>query len=155
MTRESLFFLVTCHLSLLFGFSPITHHLSPITCMNSSEVINIGPLERRKRRILGVVALTVGVSLAFILVIMQAPRWSRAVIFFPIWMAGLGLIQAREKTCIALAASGKCNMDAGEENLTDENLIQQLRSKARRINRRALVTAGAITLLALLFPYLP
>jgi len=120
--------------------------------MNSSEAINIGPRERRKRRVMGMVALTVGVSLAFLLLIMQAPRWSRAVIFFPIWIAGLGLIQSREKTCIALAASGKCNMDEGEEELKDEKLIEQLRSKARRIHRRALITAGAITLLALAFP---
>jgi hypothetical protein len=101
---------------------------------------------------MGVVALTVGVSLAFILVIMQAPRWSRAIIFFPVWIAGLGLIQSRERTCIALAAKGMCNMDAGEESLEDENLIEQLKDKAQRINRRALITATAITLLALVFP---
>jgi hypothetical protein len=117
-----------------------------------SEAINIGPVERRKRRLLGVVALTVGVGVAFVLVIMQAPRWSRLVIFFPIWIAGLGLMQAREKVCIALAASAKCNMDAGEERLDDADLIEQLRNKARRINQRALITAGVITLLALIFP---
>jgi hypothetical protein len=134
-----------------FFFLPITCHPSPITSM-ATEVINIGPRERRKRRLMGCVALTVGVGLAFVLVIMQAPRWARAVIFFPIWIAGLGLIQSREQTCIALAALGKCNMDAGEESLDDEQLIEQLRAKARRINGRALITAGAITLLALLFP---
>lgn len=117
-----------------------------------AEAINIGPRERRKRRLLGVVALTVGVGLAFVLVIFQAPRWSRAIIFFPIWMAGLGLLQSRERVCIALAASGKCNLDVGEESLTDAHLIEQLREKARRINRRALITAGAITVLALAFP---
>jgi hypothetical protein len=117
-----------------------------------SEAINIGPRERRKRRLMGVVALTVGVGLAFVLVIFQAPRWSRAIVFFPIWIAGLGLIQSREKTCIALAAGGKCNMDDCEETLEDETLIEQLRDKARLINRRALITAGAITLLSLLFP---
>jgi hypothetical protein len=101
---------------------------------------------------MGMVALTVGVSLAFILVIMQSPRWSRAIIFFPIWIAGLGLLQSRERTCIALAAGGKCNMDAGEESLSDAGLIEELRKKARRINRRALITAGAITILALAFP---
>jgi hypothetical protein len=118
----------------------------------SAEAINIGPRERRKRRLMGVVALTVGVGLAFVLVIMQAPRWSRAVIFFPVWIAGLGLIQSREKTCIALAAKGKCNMDDGEASLRDESLIEPLKEKARRINRRALITAGAITLLALIYP---
>ena len=114
--------------------------------------MNIGPREQRKRRILGVVALTVGVGVAFVLVIYGAPRWSRVVIFFPIWIAGLGLMQAREKTCIALAARGMCNMDAGETALTDNGLITQLRQKAIRINRRSLITAVVITLVALVFP---
>ena len=116
------------------------------------EAINIGPRERRKRRMLGLVALTVGVSVAFLSVILGAPRSLRLIIFLPIWMAGLGLLQAREKTCIALAARGTRNMDAGEERLDDEALCHDLREKARRINRRALVTAFAITLLALVFP---
>ena len=118
----------------------------------TSEAINIGPRERSKRRIMGVVALTVGVGLTFVLVIFQSPRWSRAIIFFPIWMAGLGLLQSRERVCIALAASAKCNMDAGEESLEDTRLIEQLRTKARWINRRALITAAVITALALAFP---
>ena len=113
---------------------------------------NIGPREQRKRRLLGIVALTVGVAVAFVLVIFEAPRLSRAVVFFPVWLAGLGLLQARERTCIALAARGMCNMDAGEEELNDENLLGQLRGKSRRIHRRALVTAIAITLVALAFP---
>jgi hypothetical protein len=43
-------------------------------------------------------------------------------------------------------------MDAGEEGVEDETLAARLRDKARRINRRALVTAAAITILALVFP---
>jgi len=114
--------------------------------------MNIGPREQRKRRILGIVALTVGVGVAFLLVIYDAPRWSRLIIFFPVWIASLGLMQAREKICIALAARGTCNMDEGEINLVDNDLIRQLRQKARRINRRSLITAAVITLLALVFP---
>lgn len=114
--------------------------------------MNIGPLEQRKRRLLGVVALTVGVGVAFVQVIYNAPRWSRLIIFFPIWIAGLGLLQAREKTCIALAARGMCNMDTGETSMVDGPLIEELRQKARRINRRSLITAAVITLMALVFP---
>ncbi|HEX3559343.1 MAG TPA: hypothetical protein VHU19_09060 [Pyrinomonadaceae bacterium] len=62
------------------------------------EAFNIGPRERAKRRVMGIVALTVGVSLAFLLVTLGAPRPLRLVVFFPIWVAGLGLLQAREKT---------------------------------------------------------
>jgi hypothetical protein len=43
-------------------------------------------------------------------------------------------------------------MDAGEEGIVDEKLIEQLRDTARRINRRAIITAAAATLLALAFP---
>ncbi len=64
----------------------------------NSDAANIGPREQRKRRLLGIVALTVGVAVAFVLVVYGAPRWSRVVVFFPVWMAGLGLMQAREKT---------------------------------------------------------
>ena len=118
----------------------------------SAAAINIGPRERRKRRLMGVVALTVGVGVACVLVVYGAPRLYRLIIFFPIWMAGLGLLQSREKTCIALAARGVCNMDEGEEEVGDERKNAALREKARWINRRALLTAAAITLLALVFP---
>ena len=64
----------------------------------SDDAINIGPRERRKRRVLGIVALTIGVSVAFLLVVTGAPRALRLVVFFPVWIAGLGLLQAREKT---------------------------------------------------------
>lgn len=63
-----------------------------------NSAINLGPREVRKRRLMGIVALSVGVSVAFVLVVLGASRWSRLVIFFPIWIAGLGLFQAREKT---------------------------------------------------------
>ncbi|HEY0077241.1 MAG TPA: hypothetical protein VGB73_01235 [Pyrinomonadaceae bacterium] len=64
----------------------------------TDDAFNIGANEQRKRRLLGIVSLTIGVAAAFVLVIFGAPWWSRAVIFFPVWMAGLGLMQAREKT---------------------------------------------------------
>jgi hypothetical protein len=51
-----------------------------------------------------------------------------------------------------MAARGTRNMDGGEEAVEDENLVGQLRAKARHINRRALITAAAITVLALVFP---
>jgi hypothetical protein len=117
-----------------------------------TSAINLGPREQRKRRLMGIVALTVGVALAFALVVTGAPRLARVVVFFPIWMAGLGLFQARERTCIALAARGVCNMDEGEVFIEDESVAAELRAKARQINRRALITAAIITVVTLVFP---
>ena len=118
----------------------------------STAATNIGPREVRKRRLMGIVALTAGVGLAFLSVIFQAPRWSRLLVFFPIWLAGLGLFQAREKICIALAARGVCNMDAGEESIADRALAARLREKASAVHRRALLVAAAITVVVLVFP---
>lgn len=117
-----------------------------------SATINIGPREQRKRRVMGAVALIAGVGLAFALVAWGAPRWSRIMVFFPIWLAALGFFQAREKTCIALAARGMCNLDGGEENIHDAGTVAQLRATARRIHRRALMTAMVVMLVALAFP---
>ena len=64
----------------------------------SSDAINIGPREQTKRRVMGLVALTVGVGTAFVLVANGSPRLLRLIIFLPFWMAGLGLLQTREKT---------------------------------------------------------
>jgi hypothetical protein len=62
------------------------------------DMLNIGPGEIRKRRLFGVVALAMGIGTAIVLIAYPAPRWSRAIVFLPIWIAGLGLFQAREKT---------------------------------------------------------
>ncbi|HEX8557764.1 MAG TPA: hypothetical protein VF668_06675 [Pyrinomonadaceae bacterium] len=63
-----------------------------------AEEANIGPRERRKRRLFGIVSLTAAVGIAFVLVAFDTPRLWRLAVFFPLWMAGLGLLQAREKT---------------------------------------------------------
>ncbi len=62
------------------------------------QIANLGPREQRKRLVMGFVSLVVGAGLTFLLFAYGAPRWSRGFIFFPLWMAGLGLFQAREKT---------------------------------------------------------
>jgi hypothetical protein len=113
---------------------------------------NIGPREQFKRRLLGRVALIAGAALTVVLIGYGAPRLSRLVIFFPLWMAALGFFQAREKTCIALAARGTCDMDAGEQKIEDPVRAAKLREKARRIHLRALIMAAALTLLILAFP---
>jgi hypothetical protein len=117
-----------------------------------SPLFNIGPREQRKRRVMGIAALGAAALLALALVTVEAPRLFRLLLFFPVWMAALGLFQAREKTCIALAARGTCNLDQGEEAIDDERRAAEFRAIARRINRRALMTAAVATLVALAFP---
>jgi len=71
-----------------------------IAAIRDSETtaVNIGPRERLKRRVMGIVFLAVSAGLAFSMVAYDAPRLFRAAVFFPLWMAGLGLFQASGKT---------------------------------------------------------
>lgn len=59
---------------------------------------NIGAREIRKRRTLGIVSAVAAGLLGFVLIGYEAPRWTRLLLFLPLWLAGLGVFQAREKT---------------------------------------------------------
>jgi hypothetical protein len=61
-------------------------------------IANLGPGERRKRLRLGVVAFGVSVVIAAVLVATGVrPVW-RLSLFLPLFVAGLGYFQARDKT---------------------------------------------------------
>ncbi len=113
---------------------------------------NLGPRERRKRLLLGVVSLGSAVALVFAAVALEWPRAARLIVFIPLWMAALGLTQARESTCVGLAARGTCNFDTGERLIEDGPVAAALRRRARRITRRATILAGILTLIVLAFP---
>lgn len=118
----------------------------------SEVVCNIGPRERTKRRVMGIASLVAGAGLAFVLVAFGAPPWSRLFLFVPFWFAGLGLFQAQQQTCIALAARGTRNLDAGEERIDDPAAAEALRARARAVTRKSLIVAVVATLVAFLFP---
>ena len=62
------------------------------------ELTNIGPKETRKRLLMGVTMLAVGVVLAVIFTHAGASRGWYSVLFLPFWMGTLGISQARKKT---------------------------------------------------------
>jgi uncharacterized protein (DUF983 family) len=62
------------------------------------RLANIGAREIRKRRTLGIVSAVAAGLLGFVLIGYEAPRWARLLLFLPLWLAGLGVFQAQEKT---------------------------------------------------------
>jgi uncharacterized membrane protein len=64
----------------------------------AERVINIGARERRKRLTFGIVALSVGVIIAVLLVVVRAPLVWRLPLFLPFYAGTLGVFQARDKT---------------------------------------------------------
>jgi hypothetical protein len=62
------------------------------------ELANIGPKEIRKRLLMGVAMLAVGVLLAVAFAHADVSRGWYAALFLPFWIGTLALSQARKKT---------------------------------------------------------
>lgn len=59
---------------------------------------NIGASGQHRRYIIGGVALLVGVVLAAVLVLTDAPQGARLLVFLPFGLGALGILQARGQT---------------------------------------------------------
>jgi type IV secretory pathway VirB3-like protein len=66
--------------------------------VGKAELANIGPKETRKRLIMGVAMLAMGVVMAVIFTHAGVSRGWYSVLFLPFWMGTLGISQARKKT---------------------------------------------------------
>jgi hypothetical protein len=105
---------------------------------------NIGPRERQKRLVAGVVMSVITVCVAAGLILAGLPRMWRLLTIVPAWIAGLGLFQVRENTCVALAARGLRNMDAGDEPITDPIELHRVRQQSRSVHIQAALLALAV-----------
>jgi hypothetical protein len=118
----------------------------------STCIPNIGPRERHRRQVVGVVMLGIAVTLAAALVLFGAPRVWRLLVVVPAWIAGIGLFQVKEKTCVALAARGLRNLDTGDEKIIDAIELRHVKAQARRVHAEAATFALAIVVVVMLLP---
>jgi hypothetical protein len=66
--------------------------------VGKAELANIGPMEIRKRRLMGVAMLALGVVLAVVFAHADVSRGWYAALLLPFWIGTLALFQARKKT---------------------------------------------------------
>ena len=66
--------------------------------VGKAEFANIGPKETRKRLLMGVAMLAMGVVLAIIFTHAGVSRWWYSMLFLPFWMGTLPVSEARKKT---------------------------------------------------------
>ena len=66
--------------------------------VGKAELANIGPKEIRKRQLMGVAILTLGVVLAVVFAHADESRGWYATLFLPFWIGTLAVSQARKKT---------------------------------------------------------
>ena len=116
----------------------------------SARIANIGTLERRKRLVWGIVATGVGVVIAALLVMIHAPLIWRLPLFLLFYVGALGIFQARDKTCVKLAARGQRDMDAGPQQISIAAELQQVQRQARVVYVKSAITAAILTALAVI-----
>lgn len=115
------------------------------------HLANIGRRGQRQRRAAGVAALAVAAVVLGVLNEFDASRWWRLGVF-PLFLFGaLGLVQARARTCVALAARRTCDADLAGPALTDADL-EILAHRGRAILRRSAMIAAGLTALILMLP---
>lgn len=110
---------------------------------------NIGPRERRRRLIIGIAMFVIAAAVAATLIVADAPKAWRLFVLLPLWVGALGVIQVKEKTCVALAARGMRNMDSGDEPISDAIELDHVKAQSRRVHVQAAVFAIALTALVL------
>jgi hypothetical protein len=115
---------------------------------------NIGAAGRRQRLLYGSISLVVGIAAAALLMTGAGgvSRGARLLLFLPFLGAALGLMQARDHTCVRLAAQGQRNLDRGSEAVADPWLMSQLKRQAREVVIEAVLAATFLTGVALVLP---
>lgn len=108
-------------------------------------VPNIGPRERRRRLVFGLVMAAIAVVAAAVLMMMGAPRIWRVLLVLPIGGAALGVFQVQATTCVALAARGVRNMDHGDEAIADDRQLARVRAQSRAVYIKALIATLLVT----------
>lgn len=113
---------------------------------------NIGPRQRLLRwTFAGIMTVVAGVLTAWLIATDQ-PRWTRLFVAIPAWFALLNIFQARNQTCVFLAARGKTNFDQGEQAVADSQLDQRLRRQARMIVIQTTLATVLVAAVCFLLP---
>ena len=113
---------------------------------------NIGPRERQRRLVGGLFFLAIAICVAGCLLLFNAPRPWRLLVFLPTWAAAIGFFQVSARTCVALAARGLKNMDAGDEQISDPRELNQIRAQSRAVHIRAALTGVVVSAVLTLLP---
>lgn len=108
----------------------------------------------RTRQVAGWSSLALGLAgAAWVVAAGLSPWWT--LVLLPIFLsAGLGLFQARYRTCVAFVARGVCDIGHGIEKVKDAESLRAMRAQARRVWLLASLFSLVMTLLIMLLKWL-
>ncbi len=111
-----------------------------------NEVIpNIGPQECKKRMMSGVIMLLLSLGGLFLCIQFGVPRAWRTLLFIPNFLAALGFYQARNKTCVLLAAMKVRNLDGGNQPVENQAVLEKIRKQTETVYFHSSIAAAIIT----------
>ena len=121
---------------------------------------NIRPRGRRLRFANGLILFLVALAMTAWLIKNNASTPWFALVFGIVLLAAISLLQARDKTCVVLAARGTRETAQGIRPVTDPGEVRQLKAQASRVYKEAFAIAIvtiAVLMLArgLLAAYIP
>lgn len=105
---------------------------------------NIGRKQKRLRLIPALVLFTLTSLTAVFSVYSETRPVLRLIFFFPFWIAILGFIQAKERTCVFFAFKKIRVLDEGSEMITDPELARALIQKGQKITVYSALLAGLL-----------
>jgi hypothetical protein len=117
---------------------------------------NIGPAEIARRRRTGHLGLALTIGLLAVLLWLDAPTWTRLILFLPAAVGAAGYLQAHFRFCADYGWRGVFNLDrdaAGHGNtqrVADADARRADRRKAMLIGAGSAALGTLVTLLALL-----
>ena len=116
---------------------------------------NIGPAERRMRRLGGIAGSLATVLLLGLLIVTDAPTWWRLIIIIPAAGAATGFLQDRLHFCVGFGMKGIYNV-INSAGVVDNVEREEYRLKDKKKAQRIVVYSGLIGLvvgvLSLLIP---
>jgi hypothetical protein len=118
-------------------------------------VCNIGAWEIRRRRRFAYLGFAAAVMLFGVLVAIDAPGWTRLVVFLPLASGLFSWLQARRRFCAGFAVARVSNFadrDDGRRRVEDEAAHRADIAAVRRMTRDAVLIALPIAILAALLP---
>lgn len=113
---------------------------------------NIGPRGRRTRLLGGLALLVISVAGGAVLILDGFDRGARLALLATLFGAAVGLLQARDHTCVRLASRNQCEIGGGVGAVGDAWLAGQLRRQAREVLIESALIAMLLTGLLLLVP---
>ena len=126
--------------------------MTPMTAPAPQCIVNIGPAERRKRLISGIVMSAISLAVLTGLLASGANHVWRLFLFLPFVAAAIGFFQWHDKTCVGLALRSQRDLDTGPQTISDAAELAQVRAQARRVNIKSTVVALALTAICFVLP---